>query len=122
MGTHPIFESDFDCLTEGAEMGEEPNPLYTSFTDPSYLSHVGQLNHENVLDYFSNTANPFYERQCNNQVCKMQNLSLSNLVNMSGIEYGLIHYQDPILYIIQKRKREQNQSGGPSSVTPLAHY
>ena len=52
-------------------MGEEPNPLYTSFTDPSYLSHVGQLNHENVLDYFSNTANPFYERQCNNQVISM---------------------------------------------------
>ena len=66
----------------------------------------------------------------------MQNLSLSNLVNMSGIEYGLIHYQDPILYIIQvnlkavylwlkvkiilkKRKREQSQSGGPSTVTPL---
>ena len=28
-------------------------------------------------------------------------LDLSNLTKMSGIEYGLIHYQDPILYIIQ---------------------
>jgi len=23
MGTHPIFESDFDCLTEGAEIEKE---------------------------------------------------------------------------------------------------
>jgi len=52
----------------------------------------------------------------------MQNCpDLSNLTKMSGIEYGLIHYQDPILYIIQKRERRQNPGGG-SSVTPLAHY
>ena len=36
------------------------------------------------------------------QILKMQNCpDLSNLTKMSGIEYGLIHYQDPILYIIQ---------------------
>jgi len=24
MGTHPIFESDFDCLTENAKMATKP--------------------------------------------------------------------------------------------------
>ena len=63
-------------------------------------------------------------------------LDLSNLTKMSGIEYGLIHYQDPILYIIQvwlfdilpfskyivqKRERRQNPGGG-SSVTPLGTF
>jgi len=26
MGTHPIFESDFDCLTEWENMGSQEEP------------------------------------------------------------------------------------------------
>lgn len=37
------------------------------------------LNPGNVLDYFSERSNPFYDRTCNNEVVKMQRLSLEHL-------------------------------------------
>ena len=37
------------------------------------------LNPSNVLDYFSERSNPFYERQCNNEIIKMQRLSIDQL-------------------------------------------
>jgi len=100
-------------------MAEEQNPLHASFQDPVFLQQF-PLNPENVLDYFSNRANPFYESTCNNQLIKMQGQHMSNLTQMEGVEYGLIHHQDPILYIIQKRRRTQTPNG--PVVTPLAHY
>ena len=47
---------------------QETNPLYQSFIDPNFLTNW-PLNHENVLDYFSNKDNPFYDARCNNGVC-----------------------------------------------------
>merc|ERR1712193_436079 len=43
MGTHPIFESDFDCLTEKSEMNEDQLPEYEPEDDviPDY--QVDQL-------------------------------------------------------------------------------
>ena len=46
---------------------QETNPLYQSFIDPNFLTNW-PLNHENVLDYFSNKDNPFYDARCNNGV------------------------------------------------------
>ena len=45
----------------------DDNALYQSYCDPNFMSQF-QMNHENVLDYFSNLANPFYDKTCNNQV------------------------------------------------------
>ncbi|CAB0002701.1 unnamed protein product [Nesidiocoris tenuis] len=69
------------------------------------------------MDYFSERSNPFYDRQCNNEVVKMQRLSLDQLVNMTGLEYTLLHVQDPILYVIRKQLRHS-----PTSATALADY
>ena len=37
------------------------------------------LNAGNVLDYFSERSNPFYDRTCNNEIVKMQRLSPEQL-------------------------------------------
>lgn len=52
------------------------NLLGISWVDSSW---VPILNPGNVLDYFSERSNPFYERSCNNEVVKMQRLSLEHL-------------------------------------------
>lgn len=88
----------YTCLTERYCLS-----LYFC-TDLTYHSQpflAAQLNANNVLDYFSNIANPFYDRQCNNEQLRMQGRPLDSLVNMPGIEYTLHHYQEPVLYIIQ---------------------
>jgi len=38
MGTHPIFESDFDCLTDG--LIDNPDPLVKSKSDSRRLDHL----------------------------------------------------------------------------------
>lgn len=75
------------------------------------------LNQSNILDYFSERSNPFYDRTCNNEVIKMQRLGPDQLVNMTGLEYTLLHAQEPILYVIRKQSRHS-----PTHVTPLADY
>lgn len=37
--------------------------------------------------------------------------------NMTGLEYVLLHVQEPILYVIRKQHRHS-----PQQVTPLADY
>ncbi|XP_039597538.1 mediator of RNA polymerase II transcription subunit 6 [Polypterus senegalus] len=78
---------------------------------------VPLLNPGNVLDYFSERSNPFYDRTCNNEVVKMQRLTLDHLNQMVGVEYILLHAQEPILYIIRKQQRQS-----PTQVAPLADY
>ncbi|XP_065062251.1 mediator of RNA polymerase II transcription subunit 6-like isoform X2 [Rhopilema esculentum] len=69
---------------------------------------IPRLNGENVLEYFCQRTNPFYDRTCNNEVVKMQRLDPAQLHLMTGVEYELIHGQDPILYIIRKQYRHSS--------------
>lgn len=103
------------------------NPLAISWHHPAWPPI---LNPHNVMDYFSERTNPFYgrfsqetvtawrqsiviksllftlsDRTCNNEVLKMQRVSADQLVNLQGIEYCLLHVQEPILYVIRKQKR-----------------
>ncbi|KAL1117496.1 hypothetical protein AAG570_004818 [Ranatra chinensis] len=75
------------------------------------------LNPSNIMAYFSERSNPFYDRTCNNEIVKMQRLSLDQLTNMTGLEYVLLHVQEPILYVIRKQHRHS-----PAQATPLADY
>ncbi|MCJ8731087.1 hypothetical protein PDJAM_G00191910 [Pangasius djambal] len=90
------------------------NLLGISWVDSSW---VPMLNSGNVLDYFSERSNPFYDRTCNNEVVKMQRLTLDHLKQMVGVEYILLHAQEPILYIIRKQQRQS-----PAQLIPLADY
>ncbi|XP_074601572.1 mediator complex subunit 6 [Brevipalpus obovatus] len=90
------------------------NPLYISWHDSTWIP---QINPNTVLDYFGEKSNPFYDRTCNNEMLKMQKQSLDLLETLTGIEFILLHVQEPILYIIRKQHRHS-----PTQVTPLADY
>ena len=97
------------------------NPLHESWHDPAWIP---SLNTHNVMDYFSERTNPFYDRTCNNEVLKMQRVGMQgpgpidqHLPSMTGIEYILLCAQEPILYVIRKQQRHS-----PTQVTTLADY
>ncbi|XP_015586575.1 mediator of RNA polymerase II transcription subunit 6 [Cephus cinctus] len=90
------------------------NPLGLSWHDSAWIP---MLNSSNIMDYFSERSNPFYDRTCNNEIVKMQRLNTDQLTNMTGSEYILLHVQEPILYVIRKQHRHS-----ATQVTPLADY
>ncbi|XP_032668866.1 mediator of RNA polymerase II transcription subunit 6 isoform X1 [Odontomachus brunneus] len=92
----------------------QENPLGLSWHDSAWIP---VLNPSNIMDYFSERSNPFYDRTCNNEIVKMQRLSPDQLTNMTGLEYILLHVQEPILYVIRKQHRHS-----PTAATPLADY
>ncbi|KAK9891239.1 hypothetical protein WA026_013552 [Henosepilachna vigintioctopunctata] len=92
------------------------NPLSLSWHDSAWIPI---LNSTNVLDYFSDRSNPFFDRTCNNEIVKMQRLNPEQLQNMTGLEYVLLHVQEPILYVVRKQHRHGPQ---PNQVTALADY
>ena len=90
------------------------NLLSLSWTDPI---RCHQLNKDNVLDYFSQRSNSFYDTSCNNETLRMQNRPLHHLTAMRGVEYALVHHQDPIMFVIRKQKRLSQ-----SKVETIADY
>ncbi|XP_017786718.1 PREDICTED: mediator of RNA polymerase II transcription subunit 6 isoform X2 [Nicrophorus vespilloides] len=90
------------------------NPLSLSWHDSAWIP---VLSMDNVMDYFSERSNPFFDRTCNNEIVKMQRLSPDQLNNMTGLEYVLLHVQAPILYVIRKQHRHS-----PTQATPIADY
>src|SRR6218665_1764181 len=86
-------------------MGSYEKLLGTSWSDAKWIPI---LNEGNILNYFAEKDNPFYERNCNNENLRMRGLPLnqkSELERMQGIEYVLLHVQQPILYVIRKKRR-----------------
>lgn len=98
----------------GMPPGIPDNPLSLSWHDSAWIPI---LNTSNVMDYFSERSNPFFDRTCNNEIVKMQRLNPDQLQNMTGLEYVLLHVQEPILYVIRKQHRHS-----PQQATPLADY
>ncbi|XP_043483233.1 mediator of RNA polymerase II transcription subunit 6 [Leptopilina heterotoma] len=92
------------------------NLLALSWHDSAWIP---MLNPTNIMDYFAERTNPFYDRTCNNETIKMQRLGPEHLKNLTGIEYILLHVQEPILYVIRKQHRH---SPNPTDATPLADY
>ncbi|XP_013791922.1 mediator of RNA polymerase II transcription subunit 6-like [Limulus polyphemus] len=84
------------------------NPLGVSWQDSSLIP---LLNPGNIMDYFSSRSNSFYDRTCNNEIVKMQRLNPEHLSNMTGLEYILLHVQEPILYVIRKQHRHSPTQG-----------
>ena len=90
------------------------NPLHISWHDSNWIPF---LNTTNIMDYFSDKSNSFYDRTCNNEIVKMQRQSMDQLKNMVGVEYILLHVKEPILYVVRKQHRHS-----PEDTTPLADY
>lgn len=97
-----------------ATVEPKENPLGISWHDTAWIQALEPCN---VMDYFSERSNPFYDRTCNNEIVKMQRLSTDQLSQMTGLEYILLHAQEPILYVVRKQHRHS-----PTQVTPLADY
>nr|CAG4647421.1 EOG090X0E0D [Megafenestra aurita]SVE92665.1 EOG090X0E0D [Megafenestra aurita] len=96
-------------------MGDsKDNLLWISWHDSAWIPI---LNPTNVMDYFQSSTNPFYDRTCNNEIVKMQRLNMEHLNNLTGLEYMLLHVQEPILYVIRKQHRHS-----ATVVTPLADF
>ena len=64
-----------------------------------------EINEFNVLDYFCNRQNPFYDSSnCINEILKSQRREGNqiNVTHLCGFEYKLTYCQPPIMYIISK--------------------
>jgi mediator of RNA polymerase II transcription subunit 6 len=94
---------------------QDRSQLTLSWQDSAWIPHLSSAT---ALDYFSQESNPFYDNTCNNEVIRMQRLDPIQLSTMTGIEYALVHAQDPILYVIRKQRRHSQHQ----AVTPLADY
>jgi len=88
--------------------------LRISWHDSAWIPH---LNPKNILEYFCQKSNPFYDKNCNNEIARMQRLMPEQMLMMTGLEYILLHVQEPILYVIRKQERI-----GTDSVNPLIDY
>ncbi|KAI5171942.1 mediator of RNA polymerase II transcription subunit 6 [Nematocida sp. LUAm3] len=92
----------------------------TCFRDPIWLMH-NPLTSESVLEYFS--FSQFYDRNCNNEVLKMQTKhsmllgSEEFLKRMCGIQYSLHYAEEPYLFILKKRERFS-----PEKLITLEYY
>ncbi|KAL6742713.1 hypothetical protein Aduo_015835 [Ancylostoma duodenale] len=94
-----------------------PNPLHITFKNPNWPANF--ITPENVLEYFCNSDNAFYDKSSCNENVRMQNISRpleECLLSMTGIQYVLWSAQPP-LYVICKHRRNNMQN-----VTPLAYY
>lgn len=92
----------------------QENKLWLSWSDSQFIP---MLNPTNVMDYFSQKSNPFFDRNCNNAQLRMQRVGLEQLQHMVGMEYILLHVCDPILYVIRKQHRVD-----PNNAIPLTDY
>ncbi|XP_022081419.1 mediator of RNA polymerase II transcription subunit 6-like [Acanthaster planci] len=93
---------------------EKENPLFMSWHNSAWIPHLSRAN---IMDYFADRSNPFYDRTCNNEIIKMQRVNPEQLKTMTGLEYELLHVQEPILYVIRKQHRHSVEH-----TTPLANY
>ena len=78
ISTKASFFQDEATAHTAEEMAanQAENQLRISWHDSAWIP---RLNGENVLDYFCQRTNPFYDRTCNNEVVKMQRLDPSQL-------------------------------------------
>lgn len=95
------------------------NPLHITFSDSTIQRNT--LTDQNILMYFCNTANPFYDRTSSNQYLIMQGIkdptSMETCLKaVNGIQY-ILWYSLPPLFVILKFKRTCI-----NKISPLAYF
>ncbi|KAI4330462.1 hypothetical protein MLD38_028751 [Melastoma candidum] len=96
--------------------GSLPPPTATDMTgicsrDQLWLNSY-PIDDNLVFDYFA--LSPFSDWSCNNEQLRLRSvhrLDSSQLTKMTGIEYMLSEFMDPLLFVIRKQKRD-----GPDKV------
>jgi len=103
--------SDGQTAGSTGNMEEEKDMTGVKWSDPMWL-RMWALNKDNALSYFM--LSQFYDRSCNNELIKMQNLDASLLKTLTGLEYDLdtasSSAQGTGVYIIRKRWRTSETS------------
>ena len=97
-------QSEIVAMNESTNGSATPkNNKHLSFVDEAWL-HAFGLSEENALDYFA--LSMFYDYTSNNQAIRTQGSSVSQLLNMTGLEFALeVSPQDPPVYIVKKQNR-----------------
>ncbi|KAM3717299.1 Mediator of RNA polymerase II transcription subunit [Dirofilaria immitis] len=101
----------------GSAYQQAVSMLHQSFKNPNWPPNF--ITPDNVLDYFCDPGNVFYDVSSCNQHIRMQNLNRplhECLLSMQGIQYTVVGTFPP-LYVILKQRRNS-----PTNVTPLAYY
>uniref|UniRef100_A0A0R3S084 Mediator of RNA polymerase II transcription subunit 6 n=1 Tax=Elaeophora elaphi TaxID=1147741 RepID=A0A0R3S084_9BILA len=101
----------------GSAYQQTVSMLHQSFKNPNWPPNF--ITPDNVLDYFCDPGNVFYDVSSCNQHIRMQNLNRplhECLQSMQGIQYTVVGTFPP-LYVIMKQRRNS-----PTNVTPLAYY
>ena len=73
----------------GSEGKISENPLFVSWVDSAWIPVLIQ---NNVLDYFSERTNPFYDRTCNNEILKMKKLGVA-VVQIIFSNYTFVYFK-----------------------------
>jgi MED6 mediator sub complex component len=87
------------------------------WNDKVWLSYF-PLNEATVLDYFS--LSQFYDRNCNNELIKMQRLDPALMATMDGLEYAMSPSSAPPFFLITKSRR--NTTPSPSLTLVAVYY
>lgn len=94
----PIIDlTEYTLLRSAGESLQSTVWRYSEWLN-SYPLHI-----HTVMDYFKYC--PFYDKQCNNELITTQQLSITQLVNMTGIEYSLHELSNNTQLIINKCNR-----------------
>ena len=113
MATNAASQSNVATPTD--VLNELNSEFVQSWHDSTLVSN---LTRANVMMYFTQRTNPFYDRRSNNELLKHpHNKPIELLRTMQGLEYDLIYEEAPILFVVQKRKRHS-----ATHVTPIANY
>lgn len=98
--------------------GKQEHPMHVTFRNARWPPNF--ITKDNVLEYFSDPGNTFYEMNSCNQQIRMQNITNRSvdecLRNMQGIQY-VLWYAQPPLFIICKQRRNN-----ATNVSPIAYY
>uniref|UniRef100_A0A914HGF9 Mediator of RNA polymerase II transcription subunit 6 n=1 Tax=Globodera rostochiensis TaxID=31243 RepID=A0A914HGF9_GLORO len=109
--------SDLDAIAK--KVRTDRIALEQPWKDPRFFP----ITPENVMSYFYQRENPFFDPNSDNALILMRNPSIGPaqldavLKTTTGIQFVLVEPCSPPLFLIRKQQRS-----GPDKISPLCHY
>ncbi|KAL3067982.1 hypothetical protein niasHT_037972 [Heterodera trifolii] len=110
-------QSEMDALAK--KVRADRIALEQPWKDPRFFP----ITPENVMFYFCQRENPFFDPNSDNAMILMQNQGIGPaqldavLKAMTGIQFVLVEPCSPPLFLVRKQQRN-----GPDKITPLCHF